>query len=77
MYQTFEFPLADFVAANPKLDPTVLHSLRLVFDRTEKGAVYSTGSAFARAVSEISSRAAARQRLRTQIGGSKLTVRLS
>jgi len=39
VYQTFEFPLADFVAGNPKLDPTALRSLRLVFDRTEKGVV--------------------------------------
>jgi len=39
VYQTFEYPLSDFVAANAKLDPAALRSLRLVFDRTEKGVV--------------------------------------
>ncbi len=39
VYQTFDFPLADFAAANPKLDPAALHSLRLIFDRTEKGVI--------------------------------------
>ncbi len=37
--QTFEFPLAAFVSVNPKLDATTLRSLRLVFDRSEKGVV--------------------------------------
>jgi hypothetical protein len=49
VYQTFEFPLADFVAANPKLDPVALRSLRLVFDRTEKGVVILDGIGFRQA----------------------------
>ncbi len=39
VFQTFEFPLAAFVSVNPKLDATTLRSLRLVFDRSEKGVV--------------------------------------
>jgi hypothetical protein len=46
VYQTFEFPLADFVAANPKLDPAALRSLRLIFDRTEKAVVILDGIGF-------------------------------
>jgi len=49
VYQTFEFQLADFVAANPKLDPAALRSLRLVFDRTEKGVIILDGIGFRQA----------------------------
>jgi hypothetical protein len=37
--QHFEFPLADFVAANPAFDPARLAQVRFVFDRTEAGVV--------------------------------------
>jgi hypothetical protein len=37
--QHFEFPLADFVAANPAFDPARLAQVRFVFDRTEAGIV--------------------------------------
>ena len=46
VYQTFEFPLAEFVAANSKIDPTKLASLRLVFDRSEKGVIILDGVGF-------------------------------
>ena len=49
VYQTFEFPLADFVAANPRLDPVALRSLRLVFDRSEKGLAILDGIGFRQA----------------------------
>ncbi len=49
VYQTFEFPLADFVAANPKLESVALRSLRLVFDRTEKGVIILDGIGFRQA----------------------------
>lgn len=37
--QHFEYPLADFAAANPAFDPAGLAEVRLVFDRTEAGVV--------------------------------------
>jgi dienelactone hydrolase len=37
--QHFEFPLADFAAANPALDPASLAQVRLVFDRTAAGVI--------------------------------------
>ncbi len=37
--QHFEFPLADFAAANPALDPEGIVEVRLLFDRTEAGVV--------------------------------------
>ncbi len=46
VYQTFEFPLTAFIAANSKLDPAALSSLRLVFDRSEKGVVILDGVGF-------------------------------
>ncbi len=46
VYQTFEFPLGDFAAVTPKLDPAALRSIRLVFDRTEKGVVILDGVGF-------------------------------
>jgi dienelactone hydrolase len=39
VFQTLEFPLASFVAANPNLDPADLATVRLVFDRTPAGVV--------------------------------------
>jgi dienelactone hydrolase len=38
-FQSFAFPLAAFVAANPKLKPEALKAVRFVFNRTEKGVV--------------------------------------
>jgi len=46
VYQSFEFPLSAFVSVNPKLDPASLRSLRLVFDRSEKGVVILDGVGF-------------------------------
>ncbi len=46
VYQTFEFPLADSVAADAKLDPAALRSLRFVFDRSEQGVVIPDGIGF-------------------------------
>jgi hypothetical protein len=37
--QDFELPLASFVAAAPRLDPSSLRVIRLVFDRSPKGVV--------------------------------------
>jgi hypothetical protein len=39
VFQTFDFPLADFAAANPALDPARLRRVRFVFDRTPRGRV--------------------------------------
>jgi dienelactone hydrolase len=38
-FQSFVFPLASFVEANPKLKPESLKAVRFVFDRTGKGVV--------------------------------------
>ncbi|MGD1994206.1 MAG: MFS transporter, partial [Anaerolineae bacterium] len=37
--QHFEFPLADFVTANPAFDPARLAQVRFVFDRTRSGSI--------------------------------------
>jgi dienelactone hydrolase len=37
--QSYHLPLADFVAAEPRLDPTRLRQVRLVFDRADAGTV--------------------------------------
>ena len=39
IFQSFEFPLADFVEANPAFDPANLTAVRLIFDRTPAGVV--------------------------------------
>jgi hypothetical protein len=35
IFQSFEFPLSEFVAENANFDPTSITTIRLVFDRTE------------------------------------------
>jgi hypothetical protein len=55
VYQTFEFPLADFVAANPKFDPAALRSLRLVFDLTGKGVIILDGVGFRQGTDDANS----------------------
>jgi hypothetical protein len=37
--QSYVMPLADFAAAAPAFDPAALRTVRLVFDRTERGTV--------------------------------------
>jgi dienelactone hydrolase len=37
--QSVDIPVADFVAANPDLDPASIRAVRLVFDRSESGEV--------------------------------------
>jgi hypothetical protein len=39
VFQSYEFPLADFSKANPAFHPEKLHQLAFVFDRTPKGVV--------------------------------------
>ena len=39
VFQHFEYPLADFAAANPAFDPANLTEVRLVFDRSPTGVV--------------------------------------
>lgn len=39
VFQSFVFPLADFAAVNPNLNPAELEEIRLIFDRTERGEV--------------------------------------
>lgn len=46
VFQTFEFPLADFVRANPAFDPANLRTLRLVFDRTPAGVLVLDNAGF-------------------------------
>lgn len=46
VYQTFEFPLSDFVGVNPKLDSSAIGSLRLIFDRSDKGVIILDGVGF-------------------------------
>ncbi|MEJ2080441.1 MAG: MFS transporter, partial [Acidobacteriota bacterium] len=48
VYQTFEFPVAAFATVNPQLDTSALTSLRLIFDRSEKGVVILDGVGFRR-----------------------------
>ena len=46
VFQLFEFRLAKFVAANPKLNPAKIRSVRFLFDRTESGVVILDDVAF-------------------------------
>jgi dienelactone hydrolase len=39
LFQSFDFALSAFAAANPKFKPETLRAVRFVFDRTEKGVV--------------------------------------
>jgi hypothetical protein len=39
IFQSFEFPLAAFVAADPAFDPTTLTAVRFIFDRSPAGVV--------------------------------------
>ena len=39
VFQSFEFPLAAFVEANPEFDPASLTIVRFIFDRTPAGVV--------------------------------------
>jgi hypothetical protein len=39
IFQSFEFPLADFVEANPAFDPSTVTTVRFIFDRTPAGVV--------------------------------------
>lgn len=39
LFRRFEFALADFVAAEPGLDPAALASIEFVFDRSPRGAI--------------------------------------
>lgn len=39
VFQTFEFPMEEFVQKNPKFDPEALQTIRLVFDRTAEGTI--------------------------------------
>jgi len=50
VFQTFEFPLASFVAANPRLDPGRLAEVRLRFDSTTRGVVILDNLSLRRAV---------------------------
>jgi dienelactone hydrolase len=46
VFQIFEFPLEKFVAANPKLKPAKIRTVRFLFDRTESGVVILDDVAF-------------------------------
>jgi hypothetical protein len=37
--QTYVLPFSDFVAVNPRLDPTRLTTIRFIFDRSVAGTV--------------------------------------
>jgi len=39
IFQSFEFPLVDFVEADPAFDPASLTTVRFIFDRTPQGVV--------------------------------------
>ena len=39
VFQTFEFPLADFAAENPAFDPATLREIHFLFDRSPAGVV--------------------------------------
>ena len=41
--QSYHLPLADFAAAEPRLDPSRLRQVRLVFDRADAGTVIVDG----------------------------------
>lgn len=45
-FQTYAFPLADFVAANPAFDRNAIASIAFVFDRTREGVVLLHGVGF-------------------------------
>lgn len=46
VFQVFEFPLAKFAAANPKLDPAKIRLVRFLLDRSESGVVILDDVAF-------------------------------
>ena len=39
VFQTFAFPLVDFLAANPVLDPAKIEAVHFIFDRTKAGVI--------------------------------------
>jgi len=39
VFQTFAFPLVDFLAANPDLDPAKIEAVHFIFDRTKAGVI--------------------------------------
>jgi hypothetical protein len=39
VFQTFELPFKEFIAANPRFDPTSLQTIRLLFDKTPSGLI--------------------------------------
>ena len=39
VFQTFFFPLKDFVEENPMLDPSCIDEIRFIFDKTGEGVV--------------------------------------
>jgi hypothetical protein len=39
LFRRFELPMADFVAANPEFDASLISQVRFVFDRSKKGAI--------------------------------------
>lgn len=39
IFQTFEFPMEDFISKNPRFDPTALHEIRLLFNKTTTGLI--------------------------------------
>lgn len=39
LFQTFEFPLQEFVLKNPHFDPSLLNTIRLLFNKTENGLI--------------------------------------
>ncbi len=46
VFQSFAFPLADFIAVSPELDVANLDAIRFVFDRSEEGVVILDNLAF-------------------------------
>jgi hypothetical protein len=46
VFQSFAFPLTDFVAVSPELDVTNLAAIRFVFNRSEEGVVILDNVAF-------------------------------
>ena len=47
VFQTFEFPLAHFMARNPDFEPAALQQIQLRFDKTPKGMIILDSVAFA------------------------------
>jgi len=39
VFQVYDFPLSAFVTENPSFDPSGLHTVRFVFDRTKRGVI--------------------------------------